>query len=198
VEVVDTGTWRPPPADRGFRGRGLELISALAQDVEIVHGADTASGSGTRVRFRFAPVEVDDVSPARPPAPAARVYDDEPARLDEEQDAGGVRLTISGELDLATAGPLGAEVLRRMRAAPAGAPIELDLRPTTYLASAGVGAVLEARAQAAAAGLPFSVRTTEGTAPHRILGLAGLTQLLNPGDPVRRDAGHGSAPVAES
>jgi anti-sigma regulatory factor (Ser/Thr protein kinase) len=23
VEVVDTGTWRPPPADRGFRGRGL-------------------------------------------------------------------------------------------------------------------------------------------------------------------------------
>ncbi|MDP9430596.1 MAG: SpoIIE family protein phosphatase, partial [Actinomycetota bacterium] len=54
VEVRDTGVWRPPPADRGYRGRGLELISALATDVEVAHAPEAA---GTTVRFRMAPAD---------------------------------------------------------------------------------------------------------------------------------------------
>ncbi|GAA3179306.1 hypothetical protein GCM10010531_36650 [Blastococcus jejuensis] len=202
VEVVDTGTWRPPPEDRGFRGRGLELISALAQDVEVAHGEDTARGSGTRVRFRFPPVTVDPGAadtPGRPPAPPVRSYDDEePARLVAEEEAGGLRLTVSGELDAATAGPIGEQLLRALGELPPGVAVVLDLRPTTYLASAGVGVVLQARAQAAAGGLPFHVRTAVGTVPHRILGLAGLAELLAPHGATRGGGRHGSAPVTGS
>lgn len=35
VTVGDRGRWRPPPADPGFRGRGLLMIHALAHGVEV-------------------------------------------------------------------------------------------------------------------------------------------------------------------
>ena len=82
VEVRDTGLWRPPPADRGYRGRGLELIEALGTDVEVEHASGVA---GTTVRFRVAPAVPGPVvrlerTPVAPPgdggtsvsAPAAR------------------------------------------------------------------------------------------------------------------------------
>jgi anti-sigma regulatory factor (Ser/Thr protein kinase) len=54
VHVRDHGRWRPPPADTGFRGRGLALIRKLAEDVEVEqHGP----GGGTAVRFRLVPGE---------------------------------------------------------------------------------------------------------------------------------------------
>ena len=48
VSVRDRGRWRPPPADPGFRGRGLVLIRAVAHEVEIEHG-----DAGTSVRMRW-------------------------------------------------------------------------------------------------------------------------------------------------
>jgi anti-sigma regulatory factor (Ser/Thr protein kinase) len=49
VEVVvrDRGEWRPPPADPGFRGRGLVMIRTMSQ-AEIEPGPD-----GTTVRMRW-------------------------------------------------------------------------------------------------------------------------------------------------
>lgn len=44
VVVSDRGLWRPPPSDPGLRGRGMTLISALAEKVS-VHRGD----AGTRV-----------------------------------------------------------------------------------------------------------------------------------------------------
>jgi anti-sigma regulatory factor (Ser/Thr protein kinase) len=48
VLVEDFGTWRPVPADPGFRGRGLMLIRELAEDVSV----EPAPNGGTTVRFR--------------------------------------------------------------------------------------------------------------------------------------------------
>jgi anti-sigma regulatory factor (Ser/Thr protein kinase) len=53
VDIRDEGTWRPPPADSGFRGRGLTLIHKLADDMTVGH-----EDGGTTVAFRF---------PAAPP-----------------------------------------------------------------------------------------------------------------------------------
>lgn len=59
VTISDRGRWRPPPADPGFRGRGLLMIKALAHRVEVKQGAQgttvhmewtlavTGPGSGT-------------------------------------------------------------------------------------------------------------------------------------------------------
>jgi anti-sigma regulatory factor (Ser/Thr protein kinase) len=64
VRVDDFGTWRPVPADPGFRGRGLLLIHQLAEHVVV----EPAPHGGTTVRFRV-PVRSrpreDAVEPAR-------------------------------------------------------------------------------------------------------------------------------------
>jgi anti-anti-sigma factor len=186
VEVSDAGTWRPPPADRGFRGRGLELITALAEDVEVTHGPDGQLGLGTRVRFRFpAGVRPDDAPIDAAVAPGG-YGDGATARLVAE-DGAELRLVVQGELDLASAGPIGEQVLRRLAERTPGEPVVLDLGETTYLASAGVGLVLRARAAAEARGVPFAVRTTDGSAADRILTLSGLGTFLrsgrDPGEP---------------
>jgi PAS domain S-box-containing protein len=49
VRVDDFGTWRPVPADPGFRGRGLMLIRELAEDVVL----EPSDHGGTTVRFRM-------------------------------------------------------------------------------------------------------------------------------------------------
>lgn len=38
LTVSDRGGWRDPPADSGFRGRGLEMIEAVAEDVTVDRG----------------------------------------------------------------------------------------------------------------------------------------------------------------
>ena len=48
VAVVDGGRWRPAPPDAGFRGRGLQMIRALADRADITTGPH-----GTSVRMRW-------------------------------------------------------------------------------------------------------------------------------------------------
>lgn len=51
VTVTDHGQWRPVPADPGpLHGRGLLLIRALAQVLDLDHGPE-----GTIVRMRWSP-----------------------------------------------------------------------------------------------------------------------------------------------
>jgi anti-sigma regulatory factor (Ser/Thr protein kinase) len=49
VVIEDDGTWRPPPTDPGFRGRGLSLITRLAD-----HAHVNPSSTGTVVRMNWA------------------------------------------------------------------------------------------------------------------------------------------------
>jgi anti-anti-sigma factor len=172
VEVCDTGTWRRPPEDRGYRGRGLELISALTTDVEVVHAPGTG---GTTVRFRMPPAAGGpDASPRPVPRRGAPVADGRPARLVVSDGSDGMRLRVLGELDLATTGPVRDRLFADLAALPPGATAVLDLRETGYLASAGVGMVLEAVARAGEAGVTLRVETQQGTPPARILAVAGL------------------------
>ncbi|WP_330254748.1 SpoIIE family protein phosphatase [Nocardia sp. NBC_00565] len=46
ILVTDNGTWKPRSADPGPRGRGIDMMRALTEELEIDH-----SGSGTRVRM---------------------------------------------------------------------------------------------------------------------------------------------------
>ncbi|HXV94057.1 MAG TPA: SpoIIE family protein phosphatase, partial [Pseudonocardia sp.] len=48
ARVRDVGVWRPRRADPGYRGRGLDLIQAVAQEAVVEPGPD-----GTEVRFRI-------------------------------------------------------------------------------------------------------------------------------------------------
>ncbi|SET73753.1 SpoIIE family protein phosphatase [Geodermatophilus poikilotrophus] len=172
VEVRDSGLWRPPPADRGYRGRGLELISALATDVEVVHVPEVA---GTTVRFRVAPA-VPGTPEVRPRRGTVGPPLDGGAVVTVHDEPGGPRLEVHGEVDLATAGRLRRQVLTRLEQLAPGSVATLDLGPTGYLASAGVGLVLEAVARARRAGVELRVLARPGTPPARILALAGVDE----------------------
>ncbi|RFU20222.1 SpoIIE family protein phosphatase [Geodermatophilus marinus] len=173
VEVADGGAWRPPPADRGFRGRGLELIAALGTGVAVDHAGE----AGTTVRFRVPVTPGPDAPPARrrPAVPGAGPPEGTADLVvTDDGDAGGPRLRVRGEVDLAGAETLGAGLLARLAALPAGSAAVLDLRGTTHLASAGVGVVLAALARAGELGVALRVEAEPGTAPYRILALAGV------------------------
>ncbi|MCU1614806.1 MAG: multi-sensor signal transduction histidine kinase, partial [Frankiales bacterium] len=173
--VQDFGTWRPPPEDRGHRGRGLELIAALAVDVD-VHRTSDGDGerTGTTVRFRV---------PARAPLPlsrppAGRPADEEPARLDVIEEPGGVHVVVSGAVDLASAGPLGAELHCWLAAVPSGGVVTVDLTRTSYLASAGVGLLVEVTAGLRRRGIGVRLVTDPGSVPARVLTLTGVEEML--------------------
>ena len=102
VVVQDWGSWRPPPADPGFRGRGVEFVRHLADEVDFERG-DT----GTTVRFRLGP-------PDGPGAPRSAA----PVERDE---LGPSVAEVRGELDLA----LGFEGMFRL---PDGRPPLLRIR----------------------------------------------------------------------
>jgi anti-anti-sigma factor len=174
VCVRDEGVWRPAPADRGHRGRGLELITALATDVEVARTTDDsgAAGSGTTVRFRFVPA---GPGPADPPVRARPPAGTQPPRVAVHREPGVLRLEFDGEVDLAVAPALRARALQALEDLPAGTSVVLDLRPATYLASAGVGLALELRAWAAARRVPVAITVREGSAPARVLALGGVS-----------------------
>jgi anti-anti-sigma factor len=185
VCVEDRGTWRPPPADRGHRGRGLELIAALALDVEVRWDGSGPGASGTAVSFRLpAPGPVPARVPRRlgPPDPAgSEAAPDGEVRLAATQGTEGLVLALSGDLDLASAGPLGAELRAHLAALPTGAPVTLDLRRTRYLASAGIGMLVEAQAHARERGIRLRLRVEPGGVPARVLRLTGVDALLPQG-----------------
>ena len=165
ARVRDSGTWRPAPADRGFRGRGIELIGALATDVTI----GPAEGGGTEVRFRVvppAPGDVEGLAPAPAsvpaPVPAATARDGE-AALAVRPGPDGPVLELSGELDIAAVTRLRPAVLAAVTR-PGEAAV-LDLSGVGYLASAGVGLLLEAVAAARQAGGDGRLRALPGSPP---------------------------------
>ena len=164
ASVRDDGHWRPPPADAGFRGHGLRVIRRLAASFDLLRG-----DGGTEVRVRLAPAVAEAPRPARAPAPrpAPAAGDGAVTRLVDEPDA----LRVEGDLDHDGAAAVRGALLSRLGAPGAEA---LDLTGVGHLTSAGIALVLEARR--AAPGL--ALRVAPGSAPARVLRLAGLDELL--------------------
>ncbi|MFF3223800.1 SpoIIE family protein phosphatase [Nocardia suismassiliense] len=46
ITVTDAGSWKPRSADPGYRGRGIDMMRALTEELDIDH-----TGPGTRVRM---------------------------------------------------------------------------------------------------------------------------------------------------
>jgi anti-anti-sigma factor len=180
VRVTDTGSWRPPPADPGFRGRGLQIISALAGEVDLTTGPE-----GTTLRFRF--------SPPPPPVPAPGVAagagsgsaPDLPSAAVRATDLDGHRrLTLTGDIDLA-----GAAAVRDALLAEAGGerrPV-LDLTRLDSLASVGIALLLEVVTRARERAGIEVILPSDGPI-RRLLDLTGLSEALASGAASRPGA----------
>ncbi len=167
VGVTDTGAWRPAPADPGHRGRGLQIISALARDVDVEHGP-----SGTTVRFRFVPA----AHPTAPPplGPRGPLAERAPASLVVSALDGRRRLVLSGDLDLAGVTAV-RDLLRGELDGGGGRPVTMDLTGVGWLTSVGIALLQDVASRAG----PHAVFLLPGSGPvRRVLDLTGVASAL--------------------
>jgi anti-anti-sigma factor len=173
AHVRDEGSWRPAPDDKGYRGRGLELIRDVSSRMQLHHGT-----GGTEVRFALPPsgAPPSPVDPTARPVPQARPG---PARLRIVEGAGAGRtgrtVEVHGELDLAGVQGVRDEL---MALTGSGETLTLDLRATTYLASAGVALLVEADRQVRSTSGRLRVLVAGGDVVGRALALSGVDGLL--------------------
>jgi anti-anti-sigma factor len=170
--VRDRGTWRPAPSDPGYRGRGLTIVRELTRDTAV----EPREGGGTEVRFRVVPADGEEPVSAPPDGDGDTGEDD--VGVSEPGTAAGVsvvdegdrrRLVVRGDLDLAAATVCREDLLGAL-AGPAH--VEIDLRAVGYLASAGVGLVLEAVQTVRGRGGEATLRTVPGSSAARVLEIA--------------------------
>jgi anti-anti-sigma factor len=175
VSVTDTGTWRPPSADPGFRGRGLQIIAALARDVDLSPGP-----AGTTLRFVFTPAAPPPLVPRRRAdmerIPVTQRPDEQPATLDVTDAQGRRCLALIGDLDLA-----GTTAIRELLLAELAdhRPITLDLTRLGFVTSVGAGLLLEV-AERAGTHSELDVLLPATGPARRMLNLTGLASALQP------------------
>ncbi|MCO1657194.1 SpoIIE family protein phosphatase [Pseudonocardia humida] len=174
VRVRDSGHWRPPPEDPGFRGRGLSLIRDIAEELAVEPGPD-----GTTVRFRVPAVPLDAPPGSRFPSPAhpSEPVEEAPAplvgaSLRRRTGSDGVRLHVDGDLDLAGVADVRAELLAELGRS---GTVTLVLGRECWVSSAGIALLAEL---ARSADRPVRVHTPEGSPARRMLALAGLDRVL--------------------
>ncbi len=181
VVVHDDGTWRPEPADNSHRGRGITIITALSEEIDIDH-----DDVGTTVRFRMGS-EPGTAPEAVVPVPEAATSADVAV---DDTGPGVLILTVTGDLDLATIDEVRPAVLHRVEATTSR-EVVVDLTALRYLSSCGVALLLDAAALAKRRGAGLTVRAVAGSAPLRILELAGLTGTATGVLSVEADAADG-------
>jgi anti-anti-sigma factor len=116
--VRDRGTWRPPPADPGTRGRGMLIVRSLMHAVDIDDASD-----GTTVSVRYRP----GAAPAPPPAAAG------PPTVEVSHIDGVALAVLHGEIDRSNAEQVAPELL-----VLAPGPVVVDLSGLAFLGSAGL------------------------------------------------------------
>lgn len=171
VTVTDTGSWRLPPADPGYRGRGLAVIRAVATDVEIEPGA-----AGSRVAFRVPPAPTGTANESRRRDWASRAVH---AEFAAARNGDEVVVTLGGEIDLAGAGLVRDSLEKAVGETPKGGNIVLDLRETNYVASAGVALLLDTVDQARDRDVAVAAIVRPDSAVARLLALTGVDALLD-------------------
>lgn len=87
------------------------------------------------------------------------------------------RLALSGELDLTGAQPVDEAVEAALTSG--ASEILLDLTQTTFIDSAGVGALLSAQRRTERSGAAFRLVSPPGSEGRLVIDLAGLATLLN-------------------
>jgi anti-anti-sigma factor len=90
---------------------------------------------------------------------------------------GLTRLELTGELDLTGTEPVEQAVDAALAAG--ASEILLDLSGTTFIDSAGVGALLAAQRRTDRGGATFRLNSPRGSEGRLVIDLAGLAKLLN-------------------
>jgi anti-anti-sigma factor len=168
--VRDRGRWRTPPADGGFRGRGLSIVRALMHAVDVDEGAD-----GTTVSCRYKP---GGAGPVTLPALG-------PAAIEVDRSGTVPVARLTGELDGAHADALEPALL-----ALAPGPVIVDLSELAFLASAGLRVLFGLANKC----VRIAVVAPPGAPFRRALDVAELSKVAFVTDSRRQALGHFALP----
>ena len=136
----------------------------------------TAEAAGTRVSFRVPVPAPQPVHRRVPAAPAGQV---EAVRVEAHVDGGGTRVALLGDLDMVGSAAV-RDALRARLDGGRGGAVTVDLRGVGYLASAGVGLLLELRADLERRGTPVRLLVAAGSVPARVLAISGVPADTTP------------------
>lgn len=92
-----------------------------------------------------------------------------------ESGLGWARVRVTGEVDLASVGPVVDAILE---ATPPGGSVVADLRGVTFIDSSGIAGLERCRRRAVALGADLEVRCLRGGAVARLLALTGMDRVL--------------------
>jgi anti-anti-sigma factor len=166
IAVGDEGGWRPPSGGRADRGRGLPIMRRIMDAVELDADAD-----GTEIRMRLRPPRLPRVGSLAPAGDGAERAAPPGAALALDGPPETPTARVSGELDSASAGDVGA----RLRAAAAGrAELILDLSAAGYIDSVGTRLVWEVAERMDRDGGRLVLVAPRGSPARRLLELSGL------------------------
>ena len=171
AQVTDHGRWRQPVAENRLRGRGLPLMRACMESMELIKAGD---GTAVRMRRRLRnPIGGDEG--------ATRLPRQQQVDADFEVLAEGDRvlLRIGGDVDLDATEVMG----KQIRAATRGNTISptVDLTRVTHLASAAVRLLFELANDGARLGQPMVVLVEAGSAADQVVHLTGLDGIARVG-----------------
>jgi PAS domain S-box-containing protein len=169
--VSDSGRWREPDPGPDERGRGLIMMRAYMDSVQI-----ETSDAGTAVlldRELHHPA-VLSVGPVAPPAPR-----DTPFGIAVDATGPVPHAVVTGPVDLATA-----DLLRiGLRNASRGGALSLsvDLSGVTHLGSVGVHLLYQLAEEMLTDGRTLRLHAAAGTPAHHVLTLTGLDRVVQVG-----------------
>jgi anti-anti-sigma factor len=174
LTVHDFGRWRSPRGEH--RGRGLQLMSLMMDDVAVSHDDD-----GTAVHMSRRLVTAADgqpsqpavtKSPRRPAKPSRNAVNDAfagPAALRLSRDDDVVIAALVGEIDMANAQDIFGRIAAALDNRALG--LILDLSATEYLDSSGLQALLELGQRTRVRGQKFRVVAPFDSAPRQLMEL---------------------------
>ncbi|MDN5918148.1 MAG: SpoIIE family protein phosphatase [Pseudonocardia sp.] len=189
VCVADRGRWRQPPADPGYRGRGIALIRELAEQLVV-----EPSEEGTEVRFRLPSIPVEVGTPGGGPPVEFVAGEPEPERTEPDEDAAaridqtrlraapdlhGVRITVVGDLDLPGVAAIRAPLIAHLGG---GLPVTLNLSRDAFVSSAGIALLSEVARRVRDEGTTLSLVAPAGSQARRALVLSGLDSVIGLSD----------------
>ncbi|MEV4319811.1 SpoIIE family protein phosphatase [Actinocrispum sp. NPDC049592] len=167
LTVSDTGVWKPPNGEPGFRGRGLLMIRESMDHMRLAHTSKGTVVDMAKVVRRPVRSVVPRVSPAR----------DDTLRINTVNDTDALCITVSGALDTVTAPRLRSALLEAARGGRL--PITLVLDEVTVFGSAGLRVLTEQGRRLQDAGRQLRVVAAPASPAGNVLAISGVDMLLD-------------------
>jgi anti-anti-sigma factor len=167
MTVSDTGVWKPPDGEPGFRGRGLLMMRESMDQMRLSHTSKGTVVDMAKVVRR----------PVRAVTPRIAPVRTETLKIDTTAELDHLSIAVSGALDTTTAPRLRSALLEAARGGRL--PISLILNEVTVFGSAGLRVLTEQGRRLRDAGRLLHIVASPASPAGNVLAISGVDMLLD-------------------